>query len=45
MAFSFMCFESEWEYIYIGGAYDKFPDFCMGTFIDNTHIKIYSSSK
>ena len=23
------------------GAYDKFPDFfCMGTFIDSTHMKI-----
>ena len=23
------------------GAYDKFPDyFCMGTFIDSTHIKL-----
>ena len=25
----------------IRGAYDKFPDlFCMGTFIDSTHMKL-----
>ena len=30
----------------IRGAYDKFPDFFhMGTFIDNTHMKLYSPSK
>ena len=28
-------------YIYIQGAYDKFPAFFgMGTFIDNTHMKL-----
>ena len=28
-------------YMYIGGAYDKFPDFFrMGTFIDSTHMKL-----
>ena len=28
-------------YIYIRGAYDKFPDFFgMGTFIDSTHMKL-----
>ena len=28
-------------YIYIWGAYDKFPDFLrMGTFIDSTHMKL-----
>ena len=33
-------------YIYIRGAYDKFPDLCgMGIFIDNTHTKLYSPSK
>ena len=27
--------------LYIRGAYDKFPDFfCMGTFIDSTHMKL-----
>ena len=27
--------------LYIGGAYDKFPDFFhMGTFIDSTHMKL-----
>ena len=26
---------------YIWGAYDKFPEFfCMGTFIDSTHMKL-----
>ena len=30
----------------IRGAYDKFPDFLrMGTFIDNTHMKLKSPSK
>ena len=33
-------------YIYTRGAYDKFPDFfLMGTFIDSTHMKLYSASK
>ena len=33
-------------YIYIGGAYDKFPDFLrMGTFIDSTYMKLLSLSK
>ena len=28
-------------YIYIQGLLNKFPDFfCMGTFIDNTHMKL-----
>ena len=28
------------------GAYDKIPDFfCMGSFIDSTHMKLYSPSK
>ena len=28
-------------YIYIRGAYDKFPDFFrMGTFIESTHVKL-----
>ena len=28
------------------GVFNKFPDcFRMGTFIDSTHMKIYSSSK
>ena len=27
------------------GAYDRFPDFFrMGTFIDSTHMKLYSTS-
>ena len=31
---------------YIRGAYNKFPDFfCMGTFIDSTHMKHLSLSK
>ena len=30
----------------IRGTYDKFPDFFhMGTFIDSTHMKLYSPSK
>ena len=33
-------------YIYIRGAYDKFPYFFrLGTFIDSTHMKLYSPSK
>ena len=33
-------------YIYIRGSLDKFPDvFRMGTFIDSTHMKLYSPSK
>ena len=33
-AYSFFC-------IYIRGAYDKFPNFfCMGTFIDSTHMEL-----
>ena len=28
-------------YIYIRGSLNKFPDFfCMGTFIDSTHMKL-----
>ena len=30
----------------VRGAYDKFPDFFrIGTFIDSTHMKLYSPSK
>ena len=30
----------------VRGAYDKFPDFFrIGTFIDNTHMKLTSPSK
>ena len=30
-----------YSYIYIRGAYDKFPDFVrMGTFIESTHMKL-----
>ena len=33
-------------YIYILGTHNKFPDFfCMGTFIDSTHMKLLSPSK
>ena len=33
-------------HINIRGAYDKFPDFFrMGTFIDSTHMKLYSPSR
>ena len=33
-------------YIYIGGSLNKFPDvFRMATFIDSTHIKLYSPSE
>ena len=32
---------SNFERGYLRGAYDKFPDFFrMGTFIDNTHMKL-----
>ena len=47
--------EKEWSYkqnskeIYktkLRGTYDKFPDFFgMDTFIDSTHMKLYSPSK
>ena len=33
-------------YFKLRGAYDKFPDFFrMSTFIDSTHMKLYSPSK
>ena len=33
-------------YIYIQGSLNKFPNFFrMGTFIDSTHMKLYSPTK
>ena len=35
-----------WDFIYIRGSLNKFPDFFrMGTFINSTHMKLYSPSK
>ena len=32
---------SVWQYYEVWGSLNKFPDFfCMGTFIDSTHMKL-----
>ena len=34
-------YKYKYKYIYIQGSLNKFPDFfCMGTFIDSTHMKL-----